>query len=145
VRLEKRSIYKTAQVRALADFAHRHEKFLFFFQAEDGIRDKLVTGVQTCALPIYALYSGKSATSDDNHWTASANDIFNNNSGNVGIGTTTPEFRLSIDNDGGIISKGTFGSGNAIATGGAGGRMIWYPKKGAFRAGVVNGTQWDDA
>src|SRR5205823_9509905 len=24
----------------------------FFFQAEDGIRDKLVTGVQTCALPI---------------------------------------------------------------------------------------------
>src|SRR3989441_13340011 len=26
--------------------------FCFFFQAEDGIRDKLVTGVQTCALPI---------------------------------------------------------------------------------------------
>src|SRR5215216_989844 len=27
----------------------------FFFQAEDGIRDDLVTGVQTCALPILAL------------------------------------------------------------------------------------------
>src|SRR5258708_14564196 len=27
--------------------------FFFFFQAEDGIRDDLVTGVQTCALPIY--------------------------------------------------------------------------------------------
>src|SRR5260370_20205297 len=26
---------------------------LFFFQAEDGIRDSSVTGVQTCALPIY--------------------------------------------------------------------------------------------
>src|SRR5207244_9385657 len=26
---------------------------VFFFQAEDGIRDDLVTGVQTCALPIY--------------------------------------------------------------------------------------------
>src|SRR2546421_8207597 len=25
----------------------------FFFQAEDGIRDLIVTGVQTCALPIY--------------------------------------------------------------------------------------------
>src|SRR5207245_7406586 len=25
----------------------------FFFQAEDGIRDATVTGVQTCALPIY--------------------------------------------------------------------------------------------
>src|SRR2546425_1902361 len=36
--------------------------FFFFFQAEDGIRDKLVTGVQTCALPIYlpraGLFSG---------------------------------------------------------------------------------------
>src|SRR3989454_7348507 len=27
--------------------------FFFFFQAEDGIRDYKVTGVQTCALPIY--------------------------------------------------------------------------------------------
>src|SRR5207248_5378578 len=27
----------------------------FFFQAEDGIRDRTVTGVQTCALPIFAL------------------------------------------------------------------------------------------
>src|SRR5207244_6468311 len=27
----------------------------FFFQAEDGIRDDLVTGVQTCALPILNL------------------------------------------------------------------------------------------
>src|SRR5260370_20930958 len=27
--------------------------FFFFFQAEDGIRDSSVTGVQTCALPIY--------------------------------------------------------------------------------------------
>src|SRR5437762_11350965 len=28
--------------------------FFFFFQAEDGIRDTSVTGVQTCALPILA-------------------------------------------------------------------------------------------
>src|SRR2546422_8573975 len=28
--------------------------FFFFFQAEDGIRDVAVTGVQTCALPISA-------------------------------------------------------------------------------------------
>ena len=27
----------------------------FFFQAEDGIRDTSVTGVQTCALPIYLI------------------------------------------------------------------------------------------
>src|SRR5688572_20903609 len=29
--------------------------FYFFFQAEDGIRDLTVTGVQTCALPIFAV------------------------------------------------------------------------------------------
>src|SRR5204862_4138285 len=29
--------------------------FFFFFQAEDGIRDLYVTGVQTCALPISAV------------------------------------------------------------------------------------------
>src|SRR2546429_3255349 len=31
---------------------------VFFFQAEDGIRDVAVTGVQTCALPIYLGMSG---------------------------------------------------------------------------------------
>src|SRR5699024_11955231 len=29
----------------------------FFFQAEDGIRDRNVTGVQTCALPIFANFN----------------------------------------------------------------------------------------
>src|SRR5256885_5435114 len=33
----------------------RRVRCLFFFQAEDGIRDYKVTGVQTCALPIYEL------------------------------------------------------------------------------------------
>src|SRR5690606_12181698 len=32
--------------------------FFFFFQAEDGIRDFHVTGVQTCALPIFAWFAG---------------------------------------------------------------------------------------
>src|SRR5437868_15057146 len=31
----------------------------FFFQAEDGIRDRNVTGVQTCALPIWEVPSGR--------------------------------------------------------------------------------------
>src|SRR5699024_11435789 len=33
----------------------------FFFQAEDGIRDRNVTGVQTCALPIFAILLGVNA------------------------------------------------------------------------------------
>src|SRR2546429_7831886 len=34
-------------------YAERGYFLFFFFQAEDGIRDVAVTGVQTCALPIY--------------------------------------------------------------------------------------------
>src|SRR2546422_6347748 len=35
----------------------------FFFQAEDGIRDVAVTGVQTCALPIFGrLFLGSTGT-----------------------------------------------------------------------------------
>src|SRR5258708_12880543 len=39
----------------------------FFFQAEDGIRDDLVTGVQTCALPIlcnFAVIPGRHVAPD---------------------------------------------------------------------------------
>src|SRR2546430_3807667 len=35
------------------ELASRDIQANFFFQAEDGIRDLTVTGVQTCALPIY--------------------------------------------------------------------------------------------
>src|SRR5256885_3477808 len=39
-------------IRGCVSLAY-HVVFVFFFQAEDGIRDYKVTGVQTCALPIY--------------------------------------------------------------------------------------------
>src|SRR5260370_15147436 len=44
--------------------------FFFFFQAEDGIRDSSVTGVQTCALPIWEFDVATSALDDDLplHW-----------------------------------------------------------------------------
>src|SRR2546430_13750006 len=38
-------------------------RIFFFFQAEDGIRDLTVTGVQTCALPIYGAKSAFGDTS----------------------------------------------------------------------------------
>src|SRR2546425_6391529 len=41
-------------------FWRGRRRFFFFFQAEDGIRDKLVTGVQTCALPISGAGDGLS-------------------------------------------------------------------------------------
>src|SRR5437667_7356742 len=45
--------------------------FFFFFQAEDGIRDRDVTGVQTCALPISArapVWPSRSATTWCSSW-----------------------------------------------------------------------------
>src|SRR3954467_9399756 len=50
--------------------------------------------------------------------------------------------RVVVDSAGGFVVKGGPG---AIPATGAGGRMMWYPKKFAFRAGFATGTQWDDA
>lgn len=63
----------------------------------------------------------------------------------IGIGTTSPSYLLSLAGDGGIFAAGTFGSGTAVADTGAGSRMVWNPRKAAFRAGEVSGTQWDNA
>src|SRR5438034_4672442 len=38
--------------------------FFFFFQAEDGIRDHCLTGVQTCALPIWDLRAAELEPAD---------------------------------------------------------------------------------
>ncbi len=75
----------------------------------------------------------------------------------VGIDAKDPEFRLTLDKgnsipDGGILAIGTldypigtYPSLTTLNTAGAGTRLIWYPKKAAFRAGYVDGTQWDDS
>src|SRR6202790_627907 len=52
---------------AIGSLSIREECFIIFFQAEDGIRDIIVTGVQTCALPISVFHHGKKG------WTAPFN------------------------------------------------------------------------
>src|SRR2546430_10425384 len=49
--------YGTEVQRDRARISHSltYCRLFFFFQAEDGIRDLTVTGVQTCALPIYPI------------------------------------------------------------------------------------------
>ena len=46
--------------------------------------------------------------------------------------------------DGGLLAGGTLGTGSIPASG-AGTRLMWHPAKAAFRAGNVDGSQWDDA
>src|SRR5690606_40297143 len=58
--------------------------FFFFFQAEDGIRDFHVTGVQTCALPIcHGLGVERQARRREH--------VFVNRLGKVGIEQPTPD------------------------------------------------------
>src|ERR1022692_1437371 len=45
----------------------RASSSFFFFQAEDGIRDYKVTGVQTCALPICFIMSRRPAGHDETY------------------------------------------------------------------------------
>src|SRR2546426_12200763 len=46
---------------------HILDFFFFFFQAEDGIRDYKVTGVQTCALPILRDVKGEKMSKSKNN------------------------------------------------------------------------------
>lgn len=64
------------------------------------------------------------------------------NPGFVGIANTAPPFMLSLGTsgstpDGGILSLGTIGSGVTLPGSLTSARLIWYTKKGAFRAGLA--------
>src|SRR2546429_2509831 len=50
---EQESLHVQRRVARVPVHYSAHLIFFFFFQAEDGIRDVAVTGVQTCALPIF--------------------------------------------------------------------------------------------
>ena len=65
--------------------------------------------------------------------------------GLVGIGTnaTDPRAQLEIGGTDGLLVRGTVNSGTVRALG-AGLRMHWYPRKGAFRVGNAESSYWDD-
>jgi trimeric autotransporter adhesin len=52
--------------------------------------------------------------------------------------------RLVVDSAGGMVVSGSLYGGTIPITG-PGARLMWYPAKNAFRAGFVDGTQWDEA
>ncbi|HEU0052004.1 MAG TPA: hypothetical protein VFQ39_02460, partial [Longimicrobium sp.] len=55
-------------------------------------------------------------------------------------------YRVNVD--AGALFGGVFDgdpSGTGVPIEGAGTRMMWYPRKAAFRAGGISGTQWDAA
>ena len=69
----------------------------------------------------------------------------------VGIGTATPNaaalLHVAADTSTtkGLLVTGTYNSSATVPNLGAGTRLMFYPGKAAFRAGFVDGTQWDNS
>lgn len=72
-------------------------------------------------------------------WRKNGNDIYNANTGKVGIGISAPQSLLQVKG-GAVLFDSTIG---ITPVSGAGTRMMWIPEKVAFRAGRVTGTDWD--
>jgi hypothetical protein len=72
--------------------------------------------------------------------------------GDVVVGNGTAQAQLTIIGDsgdnpvrnGGIVAIGQFDKGPELSVSGRGIRLIWYPRKAAFRAGYAYGNGWDD-
>lgn len=65
----------------------------------------------------------------------------------MALRTTDGATRMSLFKSGSFYLGGDFDGGytGTIPAEGSGTRLLWYPGKAAFRAGYINGTQWDDA
>ena len=68
-------------------------------------------------------------------WSVNGNDIYNSNTGNVGVGTTLPKAPFNIAAGKTVL----FGADSS----GSGEKLLWYPSKSAFRVGYVFNTEWD--
>lgn len=78
--------------------------------------------------------------------TGATNNIFLRGwfDGHVGLsGELNPAAGVHMTHDDGLIAEGAFGAGQSLSAG-AGTRMVWSSKHAAFRAGSINGAQWDD-
>ena len=73
------------------------------------------------------------------------NEAYDEGGAGVGRQIDANDGAFRVNGDDGFIVTGTYNSGDAIEVSGAGTRMFFNPNKAAFRAGYIDGTQWDDA
>jgi hypothetical protein len=94
---------------------------------------------------------GELSSVNSNLWNKTGNDIYNTNSANTGIGTSSPNtsallhINTGTSTSKGFLVTGTYNGSSTVPDLGGGSRMMYYPGKAAFRAGSVNGTQWDNS
>jgi hypothetical protein len=65
--------------------------------------------------------------------------------GSYTVAPNTFQSTFRVNQDGGFFVSGTAQTIDAVPTTGQGTRMMWYPRKAAFRAGFVFGAQWDES
>src|SRR2546430_12152810 len=119
--------------------------YFFFFQAEDGIRDLTVTGVQTCALPIFSRNSPEVAlrifalcttVTLRRSWRRAYSNAYRTMRRQPSrVITDVAWARRRANGSGGGAGGGRGGGGRA---GGGGGRKGQPRRGGCFR-----GEQWD--
>lgn len=88
-------------------------------------------------------------TTDAVDWVVKSNNTERmrvKSAGNIGVNISTPNTNAILhvnSNQAILFDGGSLGAGGSLSLG-ASVRMLWYPKKAAFMAGRVTGTQWDD-
>lgn len=63
-------------------------------------------------------------------------------SGGASLWTDNTDY-ISSPTGNGVLVSGSYGAGGAITPAGAGSRMMFFPRNASFRAGYVDGTQWN--
>lgn len=97
-------------------------------------------------------YNGTKWINQNNIWTDGGSYVYNNIAKRLGFQTTTPLSAFHIDipttapfQFGAFLVTGTYDATNngVIEVSGAGTKMFFAPTRAAFRAGNINGTQWN--
>ncbi len=105
---------------------------------------------QTNSTPGFYYYDGSawqavsSGSSTAEYWKKKGTSLYYN-SGNVGIGTSSPEAKLQVVDSSVVFSAAgdTISNPGNPPVSGAGRRMMWYPGKAAFRVGYAHDNEWD--
>lgn len=140
-------IYKISKLTIGNIYMQSHKGFSL---AETLVSLLILSVILAAAMPVMTLRKTgtSSSLSGTGYWKANNQNIYNTNSGNVGIGTSSAQdFLLTVGTpsattDQSVVFYGNYGVTSGTPYG-AGTRFEWLPGYSAIRAGTVTGTQWD--
>ncbi|MCK5838408.1 MAG: hypothetical protein KAG99_01110, partial [Bacteroidales bacterium] len=153
--IDSTRLHGTLEVTGITKFyhaqesTHKDEGAVVLENGGLGVEKNITSGQDIWAY--HRLISGNTITIDgtlpvgsieESHGKITFVDDTIHTDGAIGVGTLFPKAEIHVTKDNGVVAEGTFGSGT-LGVEGAGVRMLWYPKKAAFRAGSTD-TTWND-